>query len=137
MILNLRSTTAPKPSTPDKEKKLKSARHLKLKKEEPAPVNGKKQENIQILNNSLEPKDQEIEEDLEQQEEQEYPDDYENEFEADYAGPITDWGFIIPSEGNEPQQAAGQNKEKKSKKKKSKQKVIIPSFFLSRQHVKF
>jgi hypothetical protein len=54
---------------------------------------------------------------IEASQDQEYADDYENEFDDDYAGPITDWGFLIPpSEGEIPP-----NKEKKQKKKKSKQ----------------
>lgn len=90
--------------TPEKEKKVKSARPPKIKKIEPNP--------IAVMS-------------AQDQYEQEYADDYENEYDDDYAGPITDWGFDIPRLGAEPELAVLSINDKLPKKNKKKKHKVI------------
>ena len=46
--------------------------------------------------------------------------DFENEFDDEYAGPIADWGFLIPEEGSEPEQQPGKENKKQKKRRKEK-----------------
>jgi hypothetical protein len=97
---------------------MKSARPPKMKKD---PSQSSQEEQLTLL---ARPPPTQFSTEASAQD-QEYADDYENEFDEDYAGPITDWDFLIPSgEGEQvsiDQNEVPSNKEKKQKKKKSKQ----------------
>lgn len=117
--LKLYRGSAPKPTTPNREqdKKVKSARPPKIKKD---PSQSSQEDQLALL---ARPPPTQFSTEASTQD-QEYADDYENEFDDDYAGPITDWGFLIPSGESEQviidQNEIPSNKEKKQKKKKSK-----------------
>ena len=103
---SLVAQNVPTPSPPPEleKKKTKSARAPKLKK------------NKEVATQKFEEADSD----------KDYANDndFENEFEDDYAGPIADWGFLIPQgQQNEPEQTVHPGKENKRIKKKKPKKV--------------
>merc|ERR1712196_138633 len=93
------------PATPDKEKKKhKSARPAKVKKDKQHTMPDVVAKNVT---------------------EQDYAnDDFENEYDDDYAGPVQDWGFLVP-QGHEDEPASMGNKENKKQRKEKKKKSKI------------
>lgn len=96
------------PATPDKEKKRnKSGRPAKVKKDKQQMVADTAAKNTT---------------------EQEYANDndFENEYTDDYAGPVQDWGFLVPQgQDNVPIPMDGKENKKQRKEKKKKNKLPV------------